>query len=128
MFRNFQPRLERDVKKLTSARDDKRQATTPNLKLTRMDVKVVKHKWQPLRSGWPHTAVLGKFHTRAQYQEEGPHSKVLSSVQQSGNVMLSLHVASHATVTVGRRWLLTRERRLWVSMGLRCAEPKNHKQ
>lgn len=89
MFRNFQPRLERDVKKLTSARDDKRQAATPNLKLTRMDVKVVKHKWQRFAVWFggsmlaSHREFLGKFHTRAQYQEEGPRIARSSQVFNS---------------------------------------------
>ncbi|GAB5356754.1 hypothetical protein AAMO2058_000316100 [Amorphochlora amoebiformis] len=78
MFKNFAPRLQRDIRAKTKARDEKREKLAKGAKLKKMEVKVIKHKWQrfavwfggSMLSSQP--AFLGKFHTKAQYDEEGP--------------------------------------------------------
>mmetsp|Transcript_15630 Transcript_15630/g.31693 ORF Transcript_15630/g.31693 Transcript_15630/m.31693 type:complete len:422 (-) Transcript_15630:104-1369(-) len=78
MFKNFAPRLQRDIRKKTEARDQKRAEAFKDIELRKMEVKVIKHKWQrfavwfggSMLSSQPQ--FLGKFHTREQYEEEGP--------------------------------------------------------
>jgi len=78
MFKNFAPRLQRDIRRKTEARDKKREAAFPGMQLKKMEVKVIKHKWQRFAVWFGGSMLasqpqfLGKFHTKAQYDEEGP--------------------------------------------------------
>mmetsp|Transcript_5736 Transcript_5736/g.8469 ORF Transcript_5736/g.8469 Transcript_5736/m.8469 type:complete len:422 (+) Transcript_5736:2376-3641(+) len=79
MFKNFAPRLQRDIRRKTEARDAKRQQmVSDGTVLKKMDVKVIKHKWQRFAVWFggsmlaSQPAFLGKFHTKKEYEEQGP--------------------------------------------------------
>lgn len=88
MFKYFSERLKRDVKSKVSARHEKRKALYPNLSLTPTEVNVIHHEFQRF-AVWFGGSILAAqpefttyFHTKAQYDEEGPriarHSPVFS--------------------------------------------------
>jgi len=70
--------LQRDIRKKTKARDQKRAEAFKDIELRKMEVKVIKHKWQRFAVWFGGSQLssqpqfLGKFHTKAQYEEEGP--------------------------------------------------------
>lgn len=78
MFKNFTKRLERDIRKFTKARYEKTKAKYPNLSITATEVNVVSHPFQRFAVWFGGSMLcsqpefLGMFHSRADYQEQGP--------------------------------------------------------
>eukprot|EP00463_Aulacantha_scolymantha_P000987 TRINITY_DN1680_c0_g1_i1.p1 TRINITY_DN1680_c0_g1~~TRINITY_DN1680_c0_g1_i1.p1 ORF type:complete len:213 (+),score=35.02 TRINITY_DN1680_c0_g1_i1:451-1089(+) len=78
MYKFFPKRLERDVKRIVEKREQFTQEKYPNLKISKLVVKVITHAFQrfavwcggSLLASQPE--FLGSFHTRAEYQEKGP--------------------------------------------------------
>ena len=81
MFKDFARRLQRDIKKITTARFEDRKSRLlkgSNMKLQETEVKVLKHKMQRFAVwfGGSMLGILPQFkemaHSRAEYEEIGP--------------------------------------------------------
>jgi len=78
MFKHFVKRLERDVKKKVKGRYDFTKAKYPNMDVKQIEVNVVTHPFQRF-AVWFGGSMLASqpdfltgFHTKAEYQEQGP--------------------------------------------------------
>lgn len=90
MFTHFTKRLERDIGRKVKERYDFQVKKYPNTKITPIDVHVVTHPFQRFAVWFGGSMLasqpefLGYFHTRQQYQEQGPriarHNQVFNSV------------------------------------------------
>jgi len=90
MFKNFVKRLERDIKRKTDERFDFQSKKYPDMQLKKVDVHVVTHPFQRFAVWFGGSMLasqpefLGYFHTKAQYQEQGPriarHNQIFNSV------------------------------------------------
>jgi len=78
MFKHFPKRLERDVSRHVKARYDFQKKKYPDVNIKPIDVHVVTHPFQRFAVWFGGSMLasqpefLGFFHTKAQYQEEGP--------------------------------------------------------
>jgi actin-related protein 3 len=90
MFKHFVKRLERDIRRKVTKREDFTRAKYPNLNLTKIDVNVVTHPFQRF-AVWFGGSMLASqpefvsfFKTKAEYEEQGPriarHNPVFNSV------------------------------------------------
>jgi len=78
MYKFFPRRLERDIKRIVTVREDFTQSKYPKLQINKIKVKVVTHPFQrfavwcggSLLASQPE--FLGSFHTKADYEEKGP--------------------------------------------------------
>jgi actin-related protein 3 len=90
MFKHFVKRLERDIRRKVKARYDYTAAKYPDTPLTKVNVNVVTHPFQRFAVWFGGSMLasqpefLGFFHTKAQYQEQGPriarHNPVFNTV------------------------------------------------
>jgi len=78
MFKFFPKRLQRDVQRLVTVREDFTQKRYPNLSINKIAVKVITHPFQRF-AVWCGGSLLASqpefltsFHTRADYAEKGP--------------------------------------------------------
>lgn len=78
MFKHFPKRLERDISRFVKARYDFQKKKYPDVNIKPIDVHVVTHPFQRFAVWFGGSMLasqpefLGFFHTKAQYQEEGP--------------------------------------------------------
>lgn len=78
MFKGFDKRLKRDIKRKTEARTKRTKELYPKMDVTPIDVNVVTHDYQRFAVWFGGSMLasqaqfLGFFHTKAQYEEEGP--------------------------------------------------------
>jgi len=90
MFKHFVQRLQRDIKRACTNRYDETKKRYPNVDLKALDVNVVTHPFQRF-AVWFGGSMLASqpeflryFHTRAEYNEQGPriarHNPVFASV------------------------------------------------
>jgi len=90
MFKHFTQRLQRDIRYCVQARYDETKKRFPNVDLKKVEVNVVTHPFQRFAVWFGGSMLasqpefLAYFHTKAQYQEEGPriarHNPVFQSV------------------------------------------------
>jgi len=90
MFKHFTQRLQRDIKRCVQERYDETKKRFPTVDLKKVDVNVVTHPFQRFAVWFGGSMLasqpefLAYFHTKAQYQEEGPriarHNPVFQSV------------------------------------------------
>jgi actin-related protein 3 len=90
MFKHFVKRLERDVKRKVKERYDYTAAKYPDLNIKPIEVNVITHRFQRFAVWFGGSMLafqdefLGFFHTRAEYEEQGPriarHNPVFNSV------------------------------------------------
>jgi len=90
MFKHFSTRLERDIKKKTDARYEATKAQFKGVDVKPIDVHVVSHPFQRF-AVWFGGSMLASlpefltfFHTKADYQEQGPriarHNPVFNAI------------------------------------------------
>lgn len=90
MFKDFSKRLKRDIKKIVQVRQSEIQKRHPTMPVKPIEVEVHSHPFQRYAVWFggsllaSQSEYLGMFHTKAQYEEEGPriarHNPVLQSV------------------------------------------------
>jgi actin-related protein 3 len=91
MYKHFTNRLQRDIRKTTDARYNAAKAKYPDLDLTPTEVNVIAHPFQRF-AVWFGGSMLASlpdfqtfFHTKAEYEEQGPriarHNPVFKSLQ-----------------------------------------------
>jgi len=90
MFKHFTKRLERDIRRRVNEREVNTAAKYPNMQVKKIDVNVITHPFQRFAVWFGGSMLasqaefLGYFHTKAQYEEQGPriarHNPVFNSV------------------------------------------------